>query len=317
MAKRKIQWHPLFARLLRPRVERYYEVQMNVPVGDLPREADLLLLRRREAKPAPLAGLWRWLTTWNVLEFKGPTVAARPRDLLLLVELGLGIERRLNSERRRQGQRLLGESEVSFWYLANRLGRRFLQRAEWRLGPLEGGEGLWRARALGFSCVLVSTVDLPVDEDSLALHVLGRESAEKEREVGRLVTGEADWLQVYRGVFATLHTRVWKEMKAMGKSTRRKMEFEFDIRPAVEYLGLDEVIRQIGEEAVIEQIGEEAFIKRIGEEAVIKRIGEEAVIKRIGKRQVLEKFDVEDILANLSPSKRQQLQRRLAGESGK
>src|SRR5207244_4874161 len=27
MAKRKFQWHPLFARLLRPRLEGYYEVQ--------------------------------------------------------------------------------------------------------------------------------------------------------------------------------------------------------------------------------------------------------------------------------------------------
>ncbi len=43
MAKRKIQWHPLFARLLRPLVERYYEVQTNVPVSDLRRQR---LLRR-------------------------------------------------------------------------------------------------------------------------------------------------------------------------------------------------------------------------------------------------------------------------------
>jgi hypothetical protein len=297
MARRKIQWHPLFARLLRPRVERYYEVQTNVAVGDLPRQADILLLRRREVEPAPLAGLWRWLTTWNVLEFKGPTVAARPRDLLLLLELGLGIERRLNSERQRQGQRLLDESEVSFWYLANRLGNRFLQYAERRLGALDGGAGLWRGRALGFSCVLVSTVDLPVDEDSLALHVLGREPLDKEREVGRLVTGQADWLQVYRGVFATLHAPVWKEMKAMAKSTRAKMEF--DIRPAVEYMGLEEVIRQIGEKAVIEQIGEKA------------------VIEQIGKKKVLEQFDVADILANLPASKRQQLLRELASQAGK
>ena len=30
-------WHPLFAQLLRPLLEGYYEVQTNVPVGDAPR----------------------------------------------------------------------------------------------------------------------------------------------------------------------------------------------------------------------------------------------------------------------------------------
>ncbi len=46
MARKKIQWHPLFTRLLRPQVERYYEIRTEVPVGDLPRRADLVLLRR-------------------------------------------------------------------------------------------------------------------------------------------------------------------------------------------------------------------------------------------------------------------------------
>jgi hypothetical protein len=36
-----VQWHPLFAHLLRPLLEDYYEVQTDVSVGDLPRQADL------------------------------------------------------------------------------------------------------------------------------------------------------------------------------------------------------------------------------------------------------------------------------------
>ena len=53
------QWHPLFAKLLRPVLEGYYEVQVNVPVGDVPRAADVLLLRRTTQSglpfPRPLA----------------------------------------------------------------------------------------------------------------------------------------------------------------------------------------------------------------------------------------------------------------------
>jgi hypothetical protein len=120
------QWHPLFAELLRPLVEGYYEVQTNVPVGDVPRQADLLLLRRTTSRPPPFQGLWRHLTTWNVIEYKGPSVSARFEHLDLLIELGLGIHRRLNQERAKQKQRPMPAAEVSFWYVANRLGTRYL-----------------------------------------------------------------------------------------------------------------------------------------------------------------------------------------------
>src|SRR5207302_8802951 len=53
------QWHPIFANLLRPLLEQYYEVRTNLPVGDLPRLADIVLLRRT-LTDAPFAGLWRW-----------------------------------------------------------------------------------------------------------------------------------------------------------------------------------------------------------------------------------------------------------------
>jgi hypothetical protein len=84
-----VQWHPLFAQLLRPLVQDYYEVETDVPVGDVPRQADLVLLRRTTPEPLPFRGLWRHLTTWNVLEYKGPLVSARLEHLDLLVELGL------------------------------------------------------------------------------------------------------------------------------------------------------------------------------------------------------------------------------------
>jgi hypothetical protein len=70
------QWHPLFAHLLRPLVKSHYDVQTKVAVGDAPREADIVLLRRTAQTP-PFVGLWRRLTVWNLLEFKGPTVSAR------------------------------------------------------------------------------------------------------------------------------------------------------------------------------------------------------------------------------------------------
>ena len=59
------QWHPLFAELLRPLLQDYYDVQTNVPVGDLPREADIIVLRREAKSKPPFRTLWKHLSRWN------------------------------------------------------------------------------------------------------------------------------------------------------------------------------------------------------------------------------------------------------------
>src|SRR5437660_12389467 len=112
-----MQWHPLFAELLRPLLRDYYEIRTEVPVGELAREAGLVLLR--PTAPAPFAGIWRHLTPWNVFEFKGPSDTTELRDLDLLLEVGLGIDRKLREEQRKQRQPLGERGEVSWWYLAN------------------------------------------------------------------------------------------------------------------------------------------------------------------------------------------------------
>jgi len=71
------QWHPVFARFLRELLPVHYEVKTNVSVGDTPRQADIVLLRRTSTGPLPFRGLWRHLlTTWNIVEFKSIGVRA-------------------------------------------------------------------------------------------------------------------------------------------------------------------------------------------------------------------------------------------------
>src|SRR5260221_1527218 len=86
------QWHPIFAQLLRPAVEPYYEMETTFSVGDAPREADFVLLRRMTGAAPRFRGLWRNLTTWNVLEYKGPTISPRRGHVESLIELRLGID---------------------------------------------------------------------------------------------------------------------------------------------------------------------------------------------------------------------------------
>src|SRR5439155_17840199 len=114
-------------------------------------------------------------------EFKGPTVSPRDADLDLLVELGLGIHRRLNEERTKQKRPVLGPEEMSLWYLANRLGRRLLRGWGQRVPGLSPhGPGIWRCTVLGRPVFLVSGSELPVEEASLPLHLIAQESGETE-----------------------------------------------------------------------------------------------------------------------------------------
>jgi hypothetical protein len=286
------QWHPVFAQLLRQAVESYYDVQTTVPVGDAPREADFVLLRRTSQATPPFRGLWRHLTAWNIVEFKGPTVSPRASDIERLVELGLGVDRRLNEERTKQGQRAFGNADVSFWYIANRLGARFIGQAERKLrGVNVCGPGLWRSVLLGRLIYLVSSSDLPIEEDSLPLHIVGIEPIATEREVVRLVLEQPILRERYGGWLASLHPQAWREAEAMARATKRQLVL--DIRPAIEFLGWDEVIKQLGIERVIEHLGSKEVIDRLGPKEVIKQIG------------------LDNLLANLSPAERRELKRRL------
>jgi hypothetical protein len=123
---------------------------------------------------------------------------------------------------------------------------------------------------------------LPVEEDSLPLHVVGIEPATVERQVAKLVVEQPELLARYGGFLAGLHSKVWKEFEAMARTAKR--ELKFDLRPAIESLGLRTVLEQVGVDRVIEALGKKEVIRRIG---------------------------VDDILANLSPAERQALKRRL------
>lgn len=249
----KNQWHPLFVELLRPLVESHYHVETNVSVGDVPREADIVLLRRASSEPLPFQGLWRNLTTWNILEFKGPTVAPRLEAIDLLVELGLGIQRRFNERRRRERQRGLPPEEVSFWLLTNRIGKRFLRDCQARLGALDAlSPGLWRAHVLGRSVFLVSAAHLPIEQDSLALHVIGNEPLDMELQVAEFIAQRPHLVEPYGRCLLSLHPELKREIETMARAARGKIKVHF--QPLLEVFGKEMMIEEVGWKYLVEGI---------------------------------------------------------------
>jgi hypothetical protein len=178
----------------------------------------------------------------------------------------------------------IGGAEIDFWYLANRLGRRFLKAAERDLQDFRLlGPGLWRGTVLSHPVYLVSTVDLPVDDESLPLHVLAAEPRARELEVGEYLTATAERLDTYGSVFAVFHQTVWREVETMARRSRRT--FEIDLRPVINSIGFAEVIRQMGEAEVI---------------------------RHIGPKKVVEQLDVQTLWDSLSQAKRRELKRLIA-----
>jgi hypothetical protein len=292
-----IQWHPLFARLLRPLLEEYYDVQTNVPVGDVPREADLVILRRTAAGHLPFRGLWQHLRPWNVMEYKGPSVSARLGHIDLLVELGLGIQRRLNSQRAKFKQSLVPPEDVCFWYMANHLGKRFRHDVVRKLGGLENiYKGVWRGRALDREVLLISGDDLPVETDSLPLHILRRDSPSDESALAKLVMSDESLWEPYAEYLGSFHPGTLKELLAMARTAGKA--FNLDIKPIIEVVGLKAVLDSLGVKRVVDEVG----VKRVVDEVGLNR-----VIDEVGKQRVLDQ-----LLDQMSPQDLAKLQRRLA-----
>jgi hypothetical protein len=195
------------------------------------------------------------------LEYKGPTVSARVEDLDALLELGLGIRRRLNEEHRKQKQTATARSEVSFWYVANHLGRRFLRDAGELLGSLEAlGPGIRQAVVACHPIVLVSSRDVPVEPDSLPIHLLTREPDANQLAMARLVVENEELWREYGAYLTTLVGDLFEEVRRMARAKRTTFPFYENI---VKNVGRKELIRQIGVREFVDEVGVDDFVESL------------------------------------------------------
>jgi hypothetical protein len=292
------QWHPAFAYLLNQLVRDYYEVQPEVPVSDLPRRGDLLVLSRQQESKPPFAGLWSHLTPWNVLELKGPTDAPEEDDLELLLHVGTGLAYRLNEERRQNRLASLAAGEMSFWYLTPVLGDTFWGQAQLRAAFTLEERGLWRARVWGHPVWLVCYRDLAVEVDTVPLHLLGPEPA--ARSVGEVLLGSTHLLQRYASWLYTFQPELWKEIRQMASQVDQGPTIQWD--KLREYADLREVIPHIPPDQVIECLGVEKAVATIGLERVLAVVGLPKVIAAVGLSRLLEVYGRDKALKELLES---------------
>jgi hypothetical protein len=270
------QWHPLFAYLLRLLFDQFYEVETEVPVSDLPRRGDLLIVRRQAQEAAPFRGLWSHLTDWNVVEFKGPSDDPEEDDLELLVHVGTGLTYRFNEERAKRGEKRLTNRQVSFWYLAPRLGETFLGHARTRTFLDYETNGLWRGLVWGHPVWMLSYLDAPVEEDTIPLHLLDRDPP---RELGELVVQTEQLLRRFAPWLRALQPQLWEEIRHMaGTATDRPL---IDWEAVGKIVDLGEVIRVLPPERIIQELGIERAVEIIGLEKVIEASGAEKLLEQL------------------------------------
>jgi hypothetical protein len=273
------QWHPIFSHLLRSVLHDYYDVETNVPVGDLPREADVIVLRRASAGRPPFRGLWRHLSRWNILEVKGRSESARVGDIELLIEIGLGIGRRLHEK---TATAKVPAAQISFWYLANRLGKRFLHDVVELTGKLQSVDaGLWRGCVLGRPLWLVSNRDVPIDPESVPVRMVSEQSAEQTRELAKVVTASDELWDNYGPWLSVLYPRLWKEFDAMAvKRGRKEIDWRVDgeLLAKIIRAATSEQLRQVGGDTLLDKIGVDGFVATLTPEqrrALEERIASE------------------------------------------
>jgi hypothetical protein len=239
-----------------------------------------------------------------VQEFKGPSDDPALRDLDVLLEVGLGIDRRLNEERTREKLPVLERAQVSFWYLANHLGRRFLAEAQELFGACEAlGEGLWRCRVAGHAVFLVSRDNLPVEAETVPLHLVCHEPATVALRVARVVQ-EAGWWRRFGPFLFLIYPDLRQEIEHMAQQTLNPEGV--DPQP---FLKMFEPARLVHE--LIKAVGLAETVRLVGLKAIIETVGLKRAIEEVGLKQVIAEVGLEELLANLTPEQREQLKQRL------
>jgi hypothetical protein len=115
-----IQWHTLFGHLLKLQLTPHFQVDCEQQSSELPRKADVLVVRKRARAALPYRGLWTHLTAVNVMEYKSPEVWANAWMLTRLAHVGTGFAYRYHEQPHPELTDFTPE-QLSLWLLIPRL----------------------------------------------------------------------------------------------------------------------------------------------------------------------------------------------------
>ncbi len=156
-----LYWHPFLAQMLRLSYADRLIVQEQVSLGDLPLQADLLLIRRNPAIVLPYP--FEFPGARTLVEYKSPDDTADQAALEQLEIYGLLYVRREGLRQRR---------DLTLWLMATTFAANVSQPGRTELTGLhEVGPGVQQGLVDGFPTYLVDLPAVPFSPDTIPLHM--------------------------------------------------------------------------------------------------------------------------------------------------
>jgi hypothetical protein len=157
-----LYWHPFLAEMLRLSYADRLIVQEQVSLGDMPLQADLLLIRRDPAVPLPYP--LEFLGARTLVEFKSPDHTADQPALEQLEIYGLLYVRR---------ERLPQRRDLTLWLMASNIAANVSQPGRTEIaGVQDVGPGVRRGTLDGFPTFLLDLQAVPFSPDTIPLHMV-------------------------------------------------------------------------------------------------------------------------------------------------
>ncbi len=155
-----VYWHPLLAQFIEQDLGQYLSVEAELPLGEMPLRADLLLRLRAGVSASQLPYPFCFLGATTLAEYAGPEEAATEEELERLEIYGLLFRRH---------HRLATRAELTLWLIASRFAADISNpEGAYLESPTELG-AVRRGMLDRFPVFLVELEQLPLSEATLPL----------------------------------------------------------------------------------------------------------------------------------------------------
>ncbi len=182
-----------------------------------------------------------------------------------LIELGLGIHRRLNELQAKARLPAVEYVEMSFWYLVKHIGRRFRTQLQQHIPDAQPlTRGIWQGHMFSHPVLLVSVRELQVERDSMPLHLLAGVPDTAKGVIAEALKAEPALWSYYGAWIHLKEPEIWKEITQM--SAKKKL-------PAVDYVPLIEYMEETNDvKRFMEALGAERTLAAFGAEKFLEQL---------------------------------------------
>jgi hypothetical protein len=284
-------WHPLLTRLLSWLLQDGYDVEPELPVGEMPLRIDALLARRESGEISPwaernLPELIPCLRARTLIELKGPTDALEAGDWDLLTGYAM-------LYLQQQGASLTLD-DVSLVFIAPSLSQPFLNHLPLRRLHVESDPnelGVYRIVGGMFETWVIETDEM----------------ARRRRPI----------LTLFSRVFLRDRRRIIEELEALG--CERVLRYVVQQIQQFRQFG-ENWTMQFSDTAEMEKIDEElreallSSIRPAELERILQRVPPQERLKGLSPEQVLQGLSPEQVLQGLSADERRRLKELLDRE---